>query len=196
MNNRRRIVVLVAACLAASLTVPVVAAAQPQANGRRLGAQAGQPPREGQPALSPADVQSLFDAYALVQAQQTLNLSDDQFAQFIPRLKVLQETRRKNQQERHRLIVELDQLSKQPTVDEAQVRDRLKALSDLEARAPEDLHKAYAAIDQLLDVRQQARFRVFEEQIERRKFDLLMRARRQRGVQGAPMNPPGRPQGE
>jgi hypothetical protein len=29
----------------------------------------------------------------------------------------------------------------------------------------------------VLDVRQQARFRLFEEQIERRKVDLLMRAR-------------------
>jgi hypothetical protein len=29
----------------------------------------------------------------------------------------------------------------------------------------------------LLDVRQQARFRLFEEEIERRKLDLLVRAR-------------------
>ena len=32
-------------------------------------------------------------------------------------------------------------------------------------------------VDQVLDVRQQARFRLFEEQMERRKVDLLMRAR-------------------
>jgi hypothetical protein len=35
------------------------------------------------------------------------------------------------------------------------------------------------ALNQVLDVRQQARFRVFEEQMERRKMELLMRARRQ-----------------
>ena len=33
------------------------------------------------------------------------------------------------------------------------------------------------SIDEVLDVRQRLRFRVFEEQMERRKFDLLMRAR-------------------
>ena len=33
------------------------------------------------------------------------------------------------------------------------------------------------AIDQLLDIRQQAKFRVFEEQMERRKLELVMRAR-------------------
>ena len=39
------------------------------------------------------------------------------------------------------------------------------------------MRKAYNALDEVLDVRQQARFRVFEEQIERRKIELLMRAR-------------------
>ena len=34
-----------------------------------------------------------------------------------------------------------------------------------------------AAIDQVLDLRQQARFRVFEEQMDRRKLELVMRAR-------------------
>jgi len=33
--------------------------------------------------------------------------------------------------------------------------------------------------DEVLDVRQQARFRVFEENIERRKIELLIRARQQ-----------------
>ena len=41
------------------------------------------------------------------------------------------------------------------------------------------MRKAYNALDEVLDVRQQARFRVFEEQIERRKIELLMRARQQ-----------------
>ena len=41
------------------------------------------------------------------------------------------------------------------------------------------MRKAYNALDEVLEVRQQARFRVFEEQIERRKIELLMRARQQ-----------------
>lgn len=67
--------------------------------------------------------------------------------------------------------------------DEGQIRERLKALQDLEGRAPAEVRKAYDAVDELLDARQQARFRVFEEEMERRKFDLLSRAHRpvQRG---------------
>ncbi len=34
-----------------------------------------------------------------------------------------------------------------------------------------------SAVDDVLTVRQQAQFRVFEEQMERRKLELLMRAR-------------------
>jgi hypothetical protein len=39
------------------------------------------------------------------------------------------------------------------------------------------LRKAYDSLDEVLDVRQQARFRIFEENLERRKMDLLLRAR-------------------
>ena len=63
------------------------------------------------------------------------------------------------------------------------IRDRLKALRDHDDRAAVELRRAYDALDEVLDVRQQARFRMFEEMIERRKLDLLMRAR-QRGRRG------------
>jgi hypothetical protein len=61
--------------------------------------------------------------------------------------------------------------------DENAVRERLKALRDDDDRAAAELRRAYDAVDEILDVRQQARFRIFEEMIERRKLDLLMRAR-------------------
>jgi hypothetical protein len=63
------------------------------------------------------------------------------------------------------------------TVDEAAVRDRLKALRELDERSAADLRRAYDSLDEVLDIRQQARFRIFEETIERRKMDLLLRAR-------------------
>ena len=59
------------------------------------------------------------------------------------------------------------------------IKERLTALQELESRNAAEMRKAYNALDEVLDVRQQARFRVFEEQIERRKIELLMRARQQ-----------------
>ena len=52
-----------------------------------------------------------------------------------------------------------------------------RAVVDLDARAVADVRKAHDALDQVLDVRQQARFRVFEENMERRKLELVARAR-------------------
>ena len=48
----------------------------------------------------PAEVARLFDAYTVMQAQETLGLSDEQFGPFVTRLKALQQTRRRNLRER------------------------------------------------------------------------------------------------
>ena len=131
-------------------------------------------------ALSPGEVVGMLDAYALVQAQDALQLNDSQYGTFVSRLKSLQQTRRKNQQARNQIVQELRRLAgPQATapIDEAGVREQLKALRDLDERSNADLRRAYDSLDEVLDVRQQARFRIFEEMIERRKMDLLMRAR-------------------
>jgi hypothetical protein len=62
-------------------------------------------------------------------------------------------------------------------VDDAVVRETLRALRAHDDRAAAELRAAYDALDEVLDPRQQARFRMFEEQLERRKLDLIMRAR-------------------
>jgi len=131
--------------------------------------------------MSPAEIQKLFDAYLVMEAQQALELTDDQYAPFLTRLRALQETRRRNQQERFRLMGELQRLSapRRKVVEDAALKERLAALQELESRTAAELRKAYTSVDEVLDLRQQARFRIFEEQIERRKLALLMRARQQ-----------------
>lgn len=131
--------------------------------------------------MTPADVQRLFDAYTLVQAQDALRLSDAQYSQFVTRMKALQDVRHRNQQARMQLLREIARLSSSDRrSDDAALRDRLGALRELEVKVAADLQKAYAGVDEVLDPRQQARFRLFEDSMERKKFDLLLRAR-QRG---------------
>jgi hypothetical protein len=147
--------------------------------------QAGSAPRgragargAGGAAASPAELQTMFDGYVLMQAQEALQVNDEQFPRFLARLKALQEARRRGQAERARAIQELRRLSQQDgTVEEGELRARLKALAEVEAKAAVDVKEAHAALDEVMTVRQQARFRVFEEAMERRKVELLMRAR-------------------
>ena len=148
-------------------------------------AQQKAPPVNERPAraagdLSPGEVVAMLDAYAVVQAQNALALSDAQYGPFVGRLRQLQETRRQNQRARNQIIQDLRKLAGPQgpaALDEAATRERLTALRELDDRSAVELRRAYAALDEVLDLRQQARFRVFEEQIERRKLDLLMRAR-------------------
>ena len=133
-----------------------------------------------QPGVTPAEIQRMFEAVALVRAQDVLKLSDDKYLLFLTKFKALQDVRRRTQQERNRLVNELRRLTNDPASDDAQMKDRLKALQDLDARSEAELHKTYEAVDLVLDVRQQAKFRVFEENMERQRIDLLMKARANR----------------
>lgn len=130
--------------------------------------------------MSPREVQRLFDAYVAMQAQERLQLSDTQYARFLPRLKALLDLRRSSLAARQALVVELGRASvggPARRTDEAGLREKLQRLRAMDDQAAADLRRAYDGIDQVLDVRQQARFRIFEDQIERRKVELLMRAR-------------------
>jgi hypothetical protein len=149
------------------------------------------------PDMSPGEIQKIFDGYLLVQVQNALGLSDEQFAQAVPRLKALQETRRRHQQERGRLLMELQRLTRPGAApgrggDDATIKERLALLQESEARFAADLRQAYNALDEVLDVRQQGRFRVFEEQIERKKLELLLRARQNPNRPLPKRQPPGR----
>jgi hypothetical protein len=131
--------------------------------------------------MSPGEIQKLFDAYIVVESQRALELSDSQYPQFVAKLKSLQDTRRRNQQERNQLMQRLQRITapRATGVESGAIEGLLKGLQELEARNAAEMRKAYDDLDQVLDVRQRGRFRVLEEQVERRKIELLMRARQQ-----------------
>jgi hypothetical protein len=161
------------------------------------------PPRGGGPLpgldngdMTPGEIQKLFDAYLVMEAQQALELTDQQYPQFLARLRTLQDTRRRTTQERNQLMGQLQRLTNPrlpKPVEESEIKARLTSLQELESRTAAEMRKAYNALDEVLDVRQQARFRVFEEQIERRKIELLMRARQQNRQNNPNPNNPNPP---
>ena len=127
--------------------------------------------------MTPAEIQRMFDAYALVQAQDQLRISDDQYSRFLIRYKALQDIRRRSLQEHTRIVADLRRLLTERQPDEALLEARIKALDDVDTRTSAEVKKAYEGIDELLDLKQRASFRVFEEQMERRKLELITRAR-------------------
>lgn len=146
--------------------------------------------RRGGPAategVSPGEIQRLFDAYFIMQAQQDLQLSDEQTPQFLTRMGTWFRVRQRGLLDRSKILQDLRRLNSAASLDEGQVRTQLKALSDLDDRLAVEVRDARAGVDQVLDVRQQVRFRLFEEQMERRKVELLMRARQANRQRNAP----------
>jgi hypothetical protein len=163
----------------------VVAAQAAQGGGP--GAAQSIPPRRGGGRLAPpagaegvtaAQAEQLFDQFVLRQARLALELAPGQVVPFGRRLEQLQAVRRRGQRRRQQMLNELNQMSRgAEPADEATLNVKLKALDDLSAAVDQDVRDAYARVEEILDVRQRARFRIFEQRMERQKLDLMARAR-------------------
>ena len=168
--------VVVAAPLAAGQRGPVRSQVPPPA---AVGPGQPRPDETPEPPISAGQIQRWFEAFTVLQAQEALQLSETQYGRFVTRLKTLQDTRRKHQLARNQIMGDLRKLTNPQTGsnDEPSLAERLKALHDEDERAGVDLKKAYEGVDETLDVRQQARFRIFEERMEQQKLELLMKTR-------------------
>jgi len=124
------------------------------------------------------ELQAMFDAYALVQAQRVLRLSDEQYQRFFVQMNRLQDLRRQHTRQRMRLVGELRRMAgAQGNTDDATIGASLQELTALDEKFVLSLRAARTAIDEVLTVRQRAAFRFFEEDMERQKIDFMTRAR-------------------
>lgn len=196
-RNWARVVALAVSLVA----VPAVAAAAPQAGppgapGPLRGGARRPPPGgrvEAPGGVTVAQAEQLFDRYVLAQARTALQLGPNQVTPFERRLQQLQMTRRRGQRQRQQLIAELGALSRGggPGADTA-VAEKLRQLDALNAMVEQDVRDAYARVEEVLTVRQRARFRVFEQRMERQKLELIARAREAAREGGAAEPPPDR----
>jgi hypothetical protein len=144
---------------------------------------------DGPPGVAPVEIQRMLDGYELMQAQEMLQLGDDQLPRFLPRLRALQEARRGAQMQRFRAIQDLRRMTRaRSTQDEGAIRNAIRAFDELDVRSAAEVRQAREALDQVLDTFQQGRFRLFEEAMQQRKVELLMRAR-QANRQNRPTEP-------
>jgi len=169
----------VAALLALLIAGPATAAQRGSQTPPPAPSQVEQQMPPGEQPVSAGQIQRWFEAYAVLQAQDRLQLSETQYGRFVTRFRALQETRRKHQQTHQVLLNDLRKLTNPQTGsnEESAITERLKALKEEDAAAAGALAKAYEGVDETLDTRQQARFRIFEDQVEQQKLELLMRAR-------------------
>ena len=184
------VLVLVAANAAAQTPPPDAGAAQ-KAPLRR-----GAPLRPGGGSaaggLSNEELYSLLDAFVMTRAQAALQLSEAQYSSFFQRMTRFQTLQRQHRRQRQRILNELRRVVGPNAAegnDEATVVAKTKELDDLEGQIAVDERKALGEIDDVLQVPQRARLRLFLENMERQKLELLIRARQGRGA--SPSSNPG-----
>jgi hypothetical protein len=138
-------------------------------------APAQQEPPAGRPAREEAF--RMVDAYVVSNMQESLELSDEQFAKAIPLVKKLQRERREYLLERARVLREMRRLLRQGGTVESQVVALLQEAKQLDAEGPERTRRNLEALDALLSPIQQAKYRVLEGEVEQRMRELMNRAR-------------------
>src|SRR5262245_55046190 len=99
----------IAAIVIAAAVTP--AAAQPPATQPPAAQPSQAPDLPANRPISAGEIQKLFDAYVMIQAQDALKLSESQYGRFVTRLKALQDLRRRHQQTRNQILADLRRLS-------------------------------------------------------------------------------------
>src|SRR5262249_24521116 len=156
-----RRLVLVSACAAAiAFTTPGLYAAH-GVRGGRLGQPGQVPPAMGAPnapanPISLAELNRIFEAYALVQAQDFLKLTDEQDPELAARLKQLQDARRRHFVNHNRIIADLNRSLRLPEdqIDDKSLKATYESLDREDESAEVEIKKALDNVIALLDVRQ------------------------------------------
>ncbi len=130
--------------------------------------------------FSPVYIQQMFDTMAIMEAERFLPLTPEQYPGFVQRLRRLQDARTQGHRRRGRVMNELRSLvgpQAPADVPDSAVEAKLKELAAADAEGYAGIHKAIDDLDVGLTARQRARFRMLEENVERRKIDFLTKVR-------------------
>jgi hypothetical protein len=132
------------------------------------------PPRRSQR----QDVEGLMEAYVISKLQEALELSDQQFAEMVVVQKKMGEHRRSFRRDRQNVLGQLREHLRSPDRPDDEITPLLKRLDGLQEELNSQLRADYEAVDKILDVRQRARYRLLEQEIQARFQQMVREIRR------------------
>ena len=122
----------------------------------------------------------MIDAYVVSNLQESLGLTDEQFARVVPLVKRLQKSRRELAQGRFAAMQEMRRLLGSGNATEAKVIDALRALRAAETEERAGVQRDLEALEAALTPLQQAKYRLMEVEVERKIRALMEQFRAQR----------------
>jgi len=181
-TNRRISVILAAALiLAVGMAGAARAEDEPQApqQTQKKDKASGQP-RSDQPAGHVPELRDetfrLVDAYFISNIQESLGLTNEQFARILPLVKKVQSDRRDFARRRMQALRQLRKTLSSGSATEASVTELLKDLKAASADERAGTLTNLEALDAELTPLQQAKYRVFEAEVDLRLRHLLARS--------------------
>ena len=157
---------LVLTVLLVSITVPLAWAIETATQNQRRNQQ---PNRD--------EVEGMMEAYILSKLQDSLDLTDEQFGTMVVAQKKLSDARREYRQNRMRVLQQMRRTLQREQAGEDELRPLLSQLAGLQDEFIVNEKSRYADIDAILDVRQQARYRILEVELQRRLAEMLRQVR-------------------
>lgn len=134
-------------------------------------------PQEEDPRPSGEELEGMIEAYVVSKLQESLGLTDEQFGKMFVAQKKLQDARRSYRKERAGILREMRQALRRDDAGEEELSPLLSELEELRQKFLEEERARYRDIDALLDVRQRARYRILEAEIQRRLQQLIRQSR-------------------
>ncbi|HET9316897.1 MAG TPA: hypothetical protein VFQ51_14995 [Vicinamibacteria bacterium] len=115
----------------------------------------------------------MVEAYLVSNLQESVGLTDDQFAKVLPHVKRLQKDRRDLNQRKGRAMSDLRRLLESGSATEPRVVELMKEVKAVESEQADTVRRDMDAIDGVLTPVQQAKYRLLEVEVER-KIRALM----------------------
>ena len=130
------------------------------------------------PQPSRGELEGMMDAYILSKLQDALGLSDEDYGRMVVAQKKLQDLRRDYRRTRMEVLRQIRQALGRDTAGEEELQPLLDELERVRSEFASEEQARYHAIDEVLDVRQRARYRILETEIQRRLGQLMRQVRR------------------
>jgi hypothetical protein len=132
-------------------------------------------PRRPNAAARPA-IEDVVEGFYVSQFPQQVEVNDEVFAKILPLLRQALQERRGISARRIRALARLRLLTRQNGSEE-EMKRLIREVDRADADAQASQEKFLAAVDPLLDARQQANLRIFQSNIEQRIRSMIERAR-------------------
>lgn len=143
-------------------------------------------PKVGPNVAAREELFKMVDAYVVSSLQESLGLSDDQFARLLPAIKRLQTVRRGFVQRRRETMAEMRRLLESGSGTGPRITELITALKVQELEQPAAVRREADAVDAQLTPLQQAKLRLLEARVEQRLRELLQRGQGQNARQSRP----------